>query len=125
VVAVQLVQLAQIQYLARSHRLVEEMAQRLLTNRLAGLLEVVAAQAAAVMFGKVVQAQAVLVAQETLHQHHQLKAQMVVRVKLISQLILICKQAVEVVLVKLVKMVKQLSVVKAVMAQHPLFLAHL
>jgi hypothetical protein len=101
------------------------MAQRLLTNRLAGLLEVVAAQAAAVTYGKVEQTPVVLVAQETRHQHHQLKAQMVVRVKLISQLMRIFKLAVEVVLVKLVKLVKQLSVVKAVMAQHPLFLAHL
>jgi hypothetical protein len=78
-----------------------------------------------VMFGKVAQAQVVLVAQETLHQHRQLKAQMAVLVERISQLMRIYKLAVAVVLVKLVKMVRQLLVVKAVMAQHPLFLAHL
>ena len=101
------------------------MVEELLTNRLAGLLEVVAAQAAAVTYGKVEQTPVVLAVQETRHQHHQLKAQMVVRVKLISQLMRIFKLAVEVVLVKLVKLVKQLLVVKAVMAQHLLFLAHL
>jgi hypothetical protein len=50
---------------------------------------------------------------------------MVVRVKLISQLMKICKLVVVVELVKLVKQVKQMLVAKAVMAQHPLFLAHL
>jgi hypothetical protein len=50
---------------------------------------------------------------------------MVVRVKLIRELMKIYNLAVEVELVKLVKMVKQLLVAKAVMAQHPLFLAHL
>jgi hypothetical protein len=83
------------------------------------------ALAVVVMFGKVAQAQVVLVAQETLHQHHQLKAQMVVQVVLTIQMMIIYKLAVVVEQVRQVKLVKQQLVAKAVMAQHPLFLAHL
>jgi hypothetical protein len=74
------------------------------------------------MFGKVAQAQVVLVAQETLHQHHQLKAQMVVQVVLTIQMMIIYKLAVVVEQVRQVKQVKQQLVAKAVMVRHLLFL---